>query len=173
MWRRRCRSSVWTFMLWSPLSRPGFSHACMLYCTRCNIPCPVASTLFPLSSQKQTNWTSWYTGTERSGKRRLPGRPAYRPTRYRYGNTTSVGECRHCLVTISVDCLWPSFSLLSLAPFSTHLFYYATTIMDLGTSSTEPERPNVKYESEEEMEEDVLADYFEKSASAVRHTFAR
>ncbi|PIL29233.1 hypothetical protein GSI_09282 [Ganoderma sinense ZZ0214-1] len=47
--------------------------------------------------------------------------------------------------------------------------------MDQGTSSTVPELSNVKHENEgeTEMEEDVLADYFEKSASAVRHTFAR
>ena len=49
--------------------------------------------------------------------------------------------------------------------------------MDLGTSSAAPELSNVKYEDEMglelEPEEDVLADYFEKTASAVRHTFSR
>ncbi|KAI1792365.1 hypothetical protein LXA43DRAFT_1006174 [Ganoderma leucocontextum] len=45
--------------------------------------------------------------------------------------------------------------------------------MDLGTSPTTAERPDMKYESEGEVEDDVLADYFEKSASAVRHSFAR
>lgn len=82
----------------------------------------------------------------------------------------------------SVVTVWSPFTSTATCGRHFHSFrsfppssYYSTAIMDLGTSSTGPVPSNVKYENEgeTEMEEDVLADYFEKSASAVRHTFAR
>ena len=47
--------------------------------------------------------------------------------------------------------------------------------MDPGTHAETVDRPTVKYEDDvdEEGEEDLLADYFEKSASAVRQTFGQ
>ena len=47
--------------------------------------------------------------------------------------------------------------------------------MDPGTRAETVDRPTVKYEEDvdEEGEEDLLADYFEKSASAVRRTFGQ
>ncbi len=95
-----------------------------------------------------------------------------RPVRLaRYSNPLRDGKCRHFLVTVHVDCRWPSFPLLSLLCLRCLATRPSTAIMDLDTSSTAPERADVKYESE--GEEDVLADYFEKSASVVRHTFTR